>query len=386
MSRVTVDDDRGSPHVLSTLGPRPAGDVHQAVVVLQTVDELTGLLVGPVSVSTALDRLTGRSTGQGVAGLTGVPRRVFPDLATHAYPLDLVVEADGYLAWIGRPTVAAQPGFPQTFVPLDLGTVALHRRPVAVDVVTFSLDPQDRPRPLPGTAVHVTAIWRRTELLAQAGQPARMLSLPVGSAQPWPAGTGLDGVSLVPAVEPVRRLTRGASPGDTGAGVDRAGQLTAGDLVGLDLADGERREYLPVSGLTGAVDVRSPTELDLTLPVRRPHADGTQASRVPTPPPAAPDATLTEPADVGDVTVFVNTTGPFGAVEVLRARDTAITDEYVDALTYQAVSDADGHARLPGLSRVAAVQITATNGALSAVARVTPTYPAPATALALILR
>ena len=159
----------------------------------------------------------GRSTGQGVAGLTGVPRRVFPDLATHAYPLDVVVEADGYLAWMGQATLAVQPGFPQTFVPLDLGTVALHRRPVAVDVVTFSLDPQGRPRPLPGTAVHVTAIWRRTELLVQAGQPAAMLGLPLGSAQPWPAGTGLDSVSLVPAVEPVRRLTRGAGPGDAEA-------------------------------------------------------------------------------------------------------------------------------------------------------------------------
>ena len=111
-----------------------------------------------------------------------------------------------------------------------------------------------------------------------------MLGLPLGSAQPWPAGTGLDGVSLVPAVEPVRRLTRGAGPGDAEVGVDRAGQLTAGDLVGLDLADGERREYLPVAGLTGPVDVDSPTELNLALPVRRPHADGTQASRVPAPP------------------------------------------------------------------------------------------------------
>ena len=385
MGSVTVDD-HGVRHVLSTLGPRPAGQVRQAVVALVAVDEVTGLPVGPVRVSTSVAGLSGQSTAEGVAGLVGVPARVFPGLAAQSYPLDVAVEADGFLPWTTNRTVAVQAGFPATFARIDLGPVALHRRPVTVEVTTLSLDPQGRVHALAGADVRVTRVWRRIDALDAAGDAATMINLPLGISQRWPAGTGLDSVSLVPDTEPVRRLTRGAAPGDTRLGVDRLGSLAVGDLVGLDLADGERREYRTVAVVLGSLDVTSPADLDLTGPVRSTHLDATTARRVPAPLAAPTEATLTEPADAEDVTVFVDTTAPFGTVEVLRAHGAAITDEYVDAHAYRATSDADGCARLPGLSRVAAVEITATSGALTAVARLTPDSRSPADSLALILR
>jgi hypothetical protein len=291
----------------------------------------------------------------------------------------------GFAPWHYTLPLPHQAGFRDTFACLDIGTVRLRRRPAVLEVTTFELDQRNRPVPLGGVDVRVTAVWRRVAGLGGPGAAAGLLSFPLGVSQHWPTGTALDSVSLLPANEPVRRLVRGAAPGDRRIAVDRIDGLSVGDLLGLDLAGVDRREYLLVAFVDGPVDVLSPADIVLSGPVRTVHRDGTTARRVPPPAAAPADATVTEPAWPGDTTVFVTSTAPFGTVEVLRAGDPAIDDEYLDSHLFRATTDGGGFARMPALSRVAAVEITATRGPLSATARCSPDYRNATTPLALTL-
>jgi hypothetical protein len=375
------------PHVVNLLGPRTAGQVSQSVVMMQAGDELTDLPVSaPITVSTSVDGLVGQSASGGVAGLVGVPTRALPRLDTQAYLIDITVSAAGYLPWTSTVTVPIQATFPAAFSGLNLGPVRLRRSPVTLEITTLSLDAQNRLQPLAGVDVSISRVWRRLVDLSGAGVATTMIGFPLGVSQDWPAGTAVDSVSLVPAAEPVRRLTRGAAPGEEVLAVDGLGALAVADLVGLDLADVSRREYLAVGAVAGSTDPSSPAVLDLTGPVRVAHAQSSTVRRVPAPPTGPPDATLTEAARSGDVTVFVDTVAPFASVEILRASDATITGEYLDGHLFRASSNAAGFARILALSRVAAVELTASLGPLNTTSRFTPDYSTPTNSVALVLR
>jgi hypothetical protein len=381
--RFTVVDGAGD-RIVNVDAAQAPGTVRQAVVVLQATDELTGApVVAPVSIATQVAGLTPAAADSGYAGLIGVPLRVFPSLATQPYMLDIAVHVPGYSPWSRVVTVPAQPL--DAFAAVDLGIVALHRVAVSIGVRTVSLDAHNRPQPLAGAAVRVSAIWRRLTDLTGAGAAANLISLPLGVSQAWPAGTALDSVSLLGSTEPQRRLARAASPGERSLDVDVLGALAAGDLVGLDTADVDRREYLPVTAVDTA-DANSPANVQTAEPVRTAHARWSTARRVPAPPGAPADATVIDPAEAGDTTVFVDTVAPFAPVEIVRASGGGLSDEYLDSHLFQATTDLAGFARLPTLSRVAAVELAATKGALIATTRFTPDYSSPANSVVLTLR
>ena len=385
--RTTVADGPAS-HVANLDGTQIIGAVRQAIVVLQATDELTGAPVTePVAVSTSIVGLRAAASDSGYGGLVGVPERVLPGLATIATPyrVDVAVRVPGYIPWSTVVAFTAQAGFPGSFDAKDLGVVPLHRLPVSIGVRTVSLDAHNKPQPLGGAAVRVSAIWRHVGDLTGAGAAANMISLPLGVSQDWPAGTALDSVSLLGPVEPPRRLTIAAAPGVRSLDVSVLGALTAGDLVGLDTADAGRREYLPVTG-SDTTDAASPAVLQTGGPVRVAHARDSVARRVPPPPGAPADATVTAAAEPGDVTVFVDTVAALAADEIVRASGGGLVDEYLDSHLFQGTTDATGFVRLPALSRVAAVELTATGGALSATARFSPDYSSPTNFVVLTLR
>lgn len=378
--------DGSTVHVVDLLGPRPGGRVWQAIVLLQAFDELTDHPVqAPLTITTQTGGLAGRAATDGVGGLVGVPIRAFPDLAA-ARTVDVRVEAPGYLPWTGSATVPAQATFPDSFSGVPLGRIDLHRAPVTLEVHTFKLSATGAPVPAGGADVQVTGVWRTVADLTQPAAPAPLLAIPLGATQPWPVGTGIDSVSLVPVAEPTRVLAASAAPGDRTVSVSRAGDLSAGDLIGIDLADPDRRGYLTVQSLSAAGDQDSPVDLTLSGPVRIAHAAGVSVRRITAPPPSPADTTTTEPAAIGDPTVFVGTTAPFASVEWVRAAGASMLDEYLDSHLYRATSTADGTARLPPISRVAAVEITAVQGGSTATVRVTPDYPTPVNTVALTLR
>lgn len=378
--------DGSRVHVVDLLGPRPAGRIRQAIALLQVFDELTARPVpGPLTVTTRTEGLTGRVATDGVGGLVGVPTRAFPDLSTPR-TVDLQVEAPGYLPWFGSVTVPAQPLFPSTFSGAPPQHVDLHRVPVTIEVHTFKLTAQGSTVAVAGADVNVTGVWRTTADLTQPATPPRLLAMPLGATQAWPLGTGIDAVSLVPVAEPARVLAASTAPGDRIVSVSRAGALSAGDLVGIDLADPDRRGYLTVQSLSAAGDQDSPVDLTLSGPVRIAHAAGVTVRRITAPAASPADTATTDPVAIGDPTVFVGTTAPFASVELVRATGVGMVDEYLDSHLYRATSTADGTARLPPISRVAAIEITAGHGGLTTTVRVTPDYLTPVNTVGLTLR
>ncbi|MDT4937976.1 MAG: hypothetical protein QOG80_1647 [Pseudonocardiales bacterium] len=379
--------DAGVEHLVNLLGARAAGQVRQAIVLLQAVDELTGHPVStPVRVTSTNPAVSGGWANGGVAGLVGVPAQAMPALGSQPYSIDLTVTVDGFVPWTMTVDFATQAGFPETFTGTDLGAVELRRRPVALEITALRLDLSNRLQTLPGADIRIGQVWRHVADIGGAGVAAPMIGLPLGVSQTWPVGTALDSVSLLPAAEPVRRLARGTAPGEVVMEVDRLGALTVGDLIGLDLADIDRREYVALAAVIGSTDPDSPTAVESETPVRVAHATSATARRVPAPPGGPPDATLTEPAQAGDTTIFVDTVAPFAGVEILRASGGSITDEYVDAHLYRGISNAAGVVLMPGLSRVAAVELTATHGALAATVLFSPDYLSPTNSVALTLQ
>jgi len=384
---ITTIVDGSTIHLVDLLGPRPAGRVRQAVVLLQAFDEITDRPVQErLSISTGTDGLSGAATSDGVGGLVGVPVRALPDLATSARVVDVRVDAPGYLPWTGTASIPAQAAFPGTFAGVTLGRIDLHRAPVSLEVHTFKLSALGTAVPAGGADVRVTGVWRTVAALTQPAAAPRLLGTPLGASQPWPVGAAIESVSLVPIAEPTRLLAGSAAPGDTTVTVDRAGALAPGDLVGIDLADPDRREYLTVQGLSATGDPNSPVALSLTGPVRIAHSAGVGVRRVNAPPPSPPDTTTTDPVATRDCTVFVGSTASFASIELIRVTGAGLADEFLDSHLYRATSSGDGTARLPPVSRVAALEITATQGSSTATARITPDYLTPVNTVGLTLR
>ena len=95
---------------------------------MRAIDELTGRppLV-PVSLESDLPFSTPRTLPDGIVGLTGVPRHVFPSLASQAYRVQLTLRATGYLT---RRHIV--------MMPMDLRTVAAPAPPLNADVITLN--------------------------------------------------------------------------------------------------------------------------------------------------------------------------------------------------------------------------------------------------------
>ena len=360
MPRRTVVAGRRA-HPVAFDAPRRRGDLHQSIVIGQLVDELTGepVLRRP-RVTTDLAGARPKTAANGVAGLAGVPSRLLPELAALAYDVEVGFEVDGFVPFRHNVTVPHQPGFPAAFVDVDLGPVELRRLPVTLLVRTMELDAQNRPVALPTATVIVSGIWRTLAGLSGAPAPAALVSVaPAVYATRPSAGTTLAPVTMPPVAEPERMVVRAVEPGARRLEVSRRGGVAAGAVVGIDRHDTDRAEYVPVLQVEGPSDAESPTTLLLAFPVGRGHREGATVRQVTPTPMGGPPAGLTDGAEPGDATAFVTSTAPFAGAPIVRVSGGAVPDEFVIARTYRAVSDGDGYAWLPPLTRVAAVEVAA---------------------------
>lgn len=365
MTRTTVDAG-GRRYTVSRSEPPLPGHRYQGLVLAQLVDELTTHPVRtPVTVTLEPGARGVRpATGlDGVAGLAGVPARTFPSLDTTAYPLTVLFRAEGYTPLRHRVELPAQPQFPAQFVGVDLGALPAHRPPVTVLVRVLDEDLA----PVPGATVEVTGIWRDLPSLATAAAPLDpdlVAVLPACYADRPHPGAVAAPVTLTPVAEPARHLARAVAAGARELPVDRAAGLAAGAVVAVDAADPDRAEHLLVDRVEGPSDPESPALAVLALPLATAHAAGVAVGRV-TPSPAGPDVALTAAAATGDVTVLVADPAPLAAAPVARLSGGPAPAEYVTVRPYRALTDAEGYARLPPLSRVAAVELTAAAGPLT---------------------
>jgi hypothetical protein len=366
--RYTVSHDDRVP-----LGRRLGSLVHARVI-----DELTrepveqGLVVEPAGsglATPAAERgAKPRVAAGGLVGIVGNPSRVLPRLSAAAYELGLSVRGPGYVSQRVTGTIGPVATFPATFTPLDLGDLTLHREPVVIHGRTVrrrnGADPVTVPPtdvvPLAGTTITVTGIWRT---MPQANVVAPPLAPDLVALEPpvyAPRTTALGVVhtiGLAPVVGADKTLELDVRAGDTRLRLSDRDGLAATNVLAIDEANADRTEAVRVTAVAGAISPLQPATVTLAFPLAHPHRRGTVARRINAAGPGA-DVPFAVDAIAGDTTVFVAAAGFAHGVAVEVAGGPA-GPEYHRLLRYEAVSDADGHFRLPPLGRVAQVAVQA---------------------------
>ncbi|OBF33701.1 hypothetical protein A5724_19315 [Mycobacterium sp. ACS1612] len=382
MTRSTVIANQNQ-YTVSPLSPRAQGHVFQAVVSAQLIDGLTGAPVESARVSTGFPGLQSRTARSGFVGLAGDPSRALPGLATTTYDVDVLIEAPGYLPRQEVAAFATDPAFPAAFAPADFGTVVLRRLPVVLHVRSYELGPSNRPVPLPGADVTVEGYWTSVAGIGAAAATTPLLGVAPGLSARRPGGAVIDRPTLTPAAEPARTLDAAAAAGATRIAVSNTGSLVPGNLVGLDLGDPERAERIEVLAVHGPADALSPAEFELRFPLAVGHAEGASAVRIPVPAGPAPAVNLTAEALAGDRTLAVGSLAGLAAGQAVRISGGSAAAEYRIAELYETTTDADGFARLPAFTGLAALTLSAVSAGLDATARVSLTQPSPAVNLTL---
>jgi hypothetical protein len=345
---------------------RNVGDRFQSLVIGQLVDELTGAPVrSPLKVATTLDGARPKVSTDGVGGLTGIPRRVYPMLDAAPFPpYDVTYEATGYLPITETISLPAQPGFPADFSGEDLGQMPVRRRPLSIKGRTYGMSAGNASVPIDGAAVAITGIWRFVEDIDVIGGPTvvALCSLSPGLYGDRPLGASIEIVALPVVAEDPRQLMQAAGPGEREIQVSRSG-LASPDVLGFEVGDPDREEFLEVEAVIAPNDPNSPATVRLRFPFKHRHPEGSMAQRVTVPTPGAADATLAEGARSGDVTLFVDSITGLGPVQLVRVAGGGLAPEFSTLRLYEATSDPDGFYRLPEIHRVAAVEVSASRAA-----------------------
>lgn len=350
----------------------PPGARISALVAARVVDEITGRPpLASIAVRTDVAGTT-RVAG-GVVGVAGIPREVFPALATQSYEVTLTVEAEGFLGRTVPLDVAMDPSFPSTYSPLVIADLPVHRAPVVIEGRVVRLV-GGVPTPLPAARVLVTGIWRQAPAahVVVAPDPPDLIALdPPLQLDRTTVTAALTPSPLTPVAGDMRMLLLDAAPGTARLRVTNAlGVVAPGTIVDIDADDVERVEYGQVVGLEAASTPDQPAWITLALPLARPHRSGAQLRRVT---PGGPGATVAVARDAaaGDPVLFLSSVSAGGLTTGATVTVTTggLPDEHHRAGMFDVTTDADGSYRLPPLSRVAQLTVRAQFAALTPVDR-----------------
>ena len=123
---------------------------------------------------------------------------------------------------------------------------------------------------------------------------------------------------------------------------------------------------MEVGQVVAPSDPSSPGTVRLHHPLRRRHRRDSLAEAVTVGAPGPPEATLTDATQPGDPTAYVSAIVPFDPPQTVRITGGVPAPEYLTCGRYRTSSNLDGSYRLPPLSRVAAVEVEATQLAFHA--------------------
>src|SRR5581483_7446646 len=330
-------------------------------------------------VEVALPQVTPRVTGDGVVGLVGVPLRATSMLASQSYSFDVILGAAGYLPFRRRVSLTAQPGFPDSFTPLDLADIPLRREPTVLRGRVVLRGGGVR-TPVAGATVRLTGIWRTPpppNATVPADPPNLIAVHPPLSFSRAAAVGSLRTRPVVPVAGQDKRVLDDVAAGAVALRLSDSVGLGVGDVLIIDATDPDRQEYVPITGVPPSSAPLQPATVTLGTPLALPHGRGAPAQRA-TPQPAGPSIPLTRDAVMGDTCVFVNSLGGLttgAVVELLGGPDPA--ELHVIRL-FETLSDGDGYYRLPPLNRVAQLEIEAVDGVNKPAARtLSPAYGVP---------
>jgi hypothetical protein len=345
------------------------------VVQVRLRDEITGEPVRTqTGIRTEYRGLRPRVAGDGLVGLVGVPRVVFPDLPNQGYDVPFTVTATGYLPVALSAAVPQDAQFPVSFSPSNLA-VAMHAEAVTLRGRVV------RPAaggfaPVAGAAVRITGM-RRHPVPANAAppplSPPNLVSLQPGVHANRPAGGGMlrRRNGLTGAIG--KRTLRIAVPGDRTLHINNRVGLGPGDLVRIDGGQPERVELHTIASIAGASGADQPAVLSLDYALRIGHPAGTEVSRL-LPQPPGPALQIQDETLAGDLCLPLNGLTGIAAGNVVEISGGANPPEYQIVRMFAAVSDAQGNYRLPPLGRVAEVRLEAAIGAQMVERDISPNY------------
>lgn len=348
----------------------PPADRIQAIMVGRFVDELSGnALNSVISVSTGLVNVSARASANAVAGLVANPARRFPGLAVSTVTLDMTISSRRYLSWhlqgdLGpfNTGAGAPADFPLYFAPVDLGDVELHREATHISGRCVQNNGVTR-QPLDGANVTISGIWHRfpaadVDPLAVIQNP-RIVSLVQGLYRGREVGVDqAQRRQLLPLAGNEKVLLLPAQAGELELRLSDQVNLNVGDILGMEIDHADKVEYIEVAAINGTLGLDQPATVSLAYPLHQDHRAAMQA--VPMSPQAAATALqFTRNAITGDQTLFL---------DALTDIDDTVLEisgggrpEYHAVQRYSVDSDPEGYYRLPPISRVAMMQITASH-------------------------
>jgi hypothetical protein len=348
-------------------------DPPRAVVRWVVQDEITEEAPGiEFTVTSEHPALKPRIASGGVMGLVGRPVRLFPGLGdpNASVELGLSVAARGYLPRALRAVLGPINGFPDSFKPADLGIVALHRSPVVLRGCVA------RRAGLGATAleaaeISIVGVWRTFPSHDvdpnTVVEPARLLSLHPGLyTERFLAGDSSSPCHMDPAVDEDKTLLAPAVHGERKLRLSDRVALNVGDVLAIDPDDGDRTEYITVTGVKEAASTDDqPATVTLAHPVALEHRKGARCVRV-TPQALGAPVALSRDGIPGDRVVFLDSlAGITPEPIVVEISGPGGAAEYQIASRYETTSDTDGYYRLPPLSRLASLRIRAEHSDLA---------------------
>ena len=371
MPRRTVEVE-GRRYLFSADDQPPLGDRFWALARLRVLDELTGEPpAGPISLESGTPLAAPRIASDGLVGLVGFPRGIFPALATQPYTMPLMVRVEGYVPQQVAVTVPQEPAFPQAFAPPPLLTLPLHREPVVITGRTVQAL-STTTTPLAGATVRVTGIWR-TPPPASVVVPPELPNLV--SLQP-PLYARRDALvgrlrhrDLQPSVGDDKVLLDDTPSGVNAIRLSNRQNLGLGDILLIDATRPDLAEFLAIQTIVGASTVAQPARITLDFPLAYAHRRNALVLRVNPQPFGPPGRDFAQDGLAGDTCVFLqDLAGLAGAREVRITGGPSLPEEH-RVRHFSVSSDADGFYRLPPLSRVAQLVIRAESAPLTPVQR-----------------
>jgi hypothetical protein len=376
MSRRTVQVNAVA-YLIADDDPPPLADRLWALAGVRLTDELNGRPpAGAVTLTSDIAGGGPRVAEGGLAGVVGTPRSAFPALTTQGYTVHLRVAVEGYVPRTVPIAIPQDLTFPATFSPQPLVDLALRRQPTVVRGRVVQMA-GGKPVPVAGATVTVTGVWWPTPPPANLIVPPSAPDL-VSLASPLyfdrtPAAGQCSAVVLSPVLGDDKFTTDDVPAGANPVRLSNQQNVTAGDVLLLDPDDPELAEYLPVQSIAGATTADQPAAFTLAYPPARPHRKGAIARKVNSGA-AGPPKALVRDGWAGDTCVFLANVTGLSASQQVRISGGPGPDEYHTASTFSAVSDAAGYYRLPPLSRVAQLDVSAAQGSQSGHQTFQPDY------------
>jgi hypothetical protein len=213
--------------------------------------------------------------------------------------------------------------------------------------------------PVFGATIAITKLWRQvpSPLISPPPDPFQLVSLNPPLSAFRPVASTLRHLTATPIASTFVLLTD-LQPGLSTLKLSNTVGLAPGQILAFDRLDLERREFIAIASINGASGPAQPATVQLRFPLAYRHFSVEHVA----PGLPGPLNTLGVPAIAGDRVLLANSLNGIATTNPLEITGGTATVEYRTASVFSVPSDIRGLYRLPLLSRVGQIELTANDG------------------------